>query len=249
VSGRPRPALARLREHPARARIYLDFDGTLSDIVSMPEHARPAHGATEVLSGLVASYGLVAVVSRLPASEVAGLLNGQGVEVFGLYGLGRERDDSAIRARSSVDQAASTVEGAWVEDKGASLAVHFRQVPDQLAARRRLEKVLRPVAEEFGLALLPGRRVLELAPADLPGKGDVIVRTINERGLDACLFAGDDVADLAAFRALDELASKGLTTVKVAVRADETPPDLVDQADIVVERPSGLVALLADLVT
>ena len=160
-----------------------------------------------------------------------------------------ERDDSAIRARSSVDQAASTVEGAWVEDKGASLAVHFRQVPDQLAARRRLEKVLRPVAEEFGLKLLPGKRVLELAPADVPGKGDVIVRTINERGLDACLFAGDDVADLAAFRALDELASKGLTTVKVAVRADETPPDLVDQADIVVERPSGLVALLADLVT
>jgi trehalose 6-phosphate phosphatase len=248
VSRRLHPALARLREDPARAGIYLDFDGTLADIVARPEQARAVAGALDLLPRLVTSYGLVAVVSGRPASEVATRVAVPGVQVFGLYGLDRERDDAAKAARPGADLAAAMVEGAWVEDKGASLAIHYRQAPDPEAARRRLEKDLGPLAQEFGLALLPGKRVLELAPADVPGKGDVIVRTAVERALGACLYAGDDVADLAAFRALDELASKGLTTVKVAVRANETPDDLVDQADVVVDRPSGLVALLTELV-
>jgi trehalose 6-phosphate phosphatase len=61
------------------------------------------------------------------------------------------------------------------------------------------------------------------------------------------LFAGDDLADVDAFVALDRLQSRGVMTLRVAVRGDETPSELLDAADVVVEGPRALVALLIAL--
>jgi len=89
--------------------------------------------------------------------------------------------------------------------------------------------------------------VLELAPAETPGKGAVVAREVRARDLRACLFAGDDVADLAAFAALDELAAEGVVAVKIAVDGPETPAELRAGADTVVDGPAGLVRLLERL--
>lgn len=86
--------------------------------------------------------------------------------------------------------------------------------------------------------------VLELVPADRPMKGGAVERLVRERGLDAVLFAGDDVADIDAFEALDRLSDEGMLTLRVAVRAPETPEELVRRADLAVDGPGGLVELL-----
>ena len=64
---------------------------------------------------------------------------------------------------------------------------------------------------------------------------------------DAVLFAGDDHPDLEAFEALDGLRAEGRSTVKVAVGGAETPDELLEAADVVVDGPEGLAALLASL--
>lgn len=74
-------------------------------------------------------------------------------------------------------------------------------------------------------------------------EGAVEGLAVEER-LDAALFAGDDLADLRAFAALDRLAERGVLTVKIAVRGPETPRALTDAADVVVDGPAGLVILL-----
>jgi trehalose 6-phosphate phosphatase len=74
-----------------------------------------------------------------------------------------------------------------------------------------------------------------------------VERLVRDEGLDGSLYAGDDLPDLDAFAALDRLATTGVATVKVAVRSEETPTELVEAADLVVDRPAGLVRLLADL--
>jgi trehalose 6-phosphate phosphatase len=71
---------------------------------------------------------------------------------------------------------------------------------------------------------------------------------VRSRHLEAALYAGDDHADLDAFAALDRLALEGVVTVKVGVGSDETPPELLAAADVVVDGPAGLLALLAELV-
>jgi trehalose 6-phosphate phosphatase len=72
----------------------------------------------------------------------------------------------------------------------------------------------------------------------------VIERVAGEERLEYVLFAGDDLADLDAFAAMDRLAEGGVTGLRVAVRSEETPDALIEAADVVVEGPRGLLELL-----
>jgi trehalose 6-phosphate phosphatase len=89
--------------------------------------------------------------------------------------------------------------------------------------------------------------VVELVPAGRPLKEGAVERIVADERLDAVLYAGDDTADLRAFEALDRLAERGVRTVKVAVHGRETPSELSDAADVVVDGPAGLVTLLRGL--
>jgi trehalose 6-phosphate phosphatase len=240
--------LERFRRSPRRG-VFLDFDGTLSEIASRPEEAEPVSDARSVLADLARRTELVAVVSGRPTDEVRSLIRVPEIEVFGHYGIEGQRSEDTVRddLRRAVDAAARDLDGAWVEDKGASLAVHYRAATHPEAAEGLLRRSLGAIAAERGLLLIPGKRVFEIAPAETPGKGAVILREVRARRLSGCFFAGDDHADLAAFAALDQLRDEGIAAVKVAVRSDETPGELVEAADLVVERPKGLVTLLGRL--
>ncbi len=89
------------------------------------------------------------------------------------------------------------------------------------------------------------RRSLELHPPVDADKGTAISALAD--GLEAVCYLGDDRGDLAAFAALDQLAGRGVATVRVAVRSDEAPPELLAAADVVVEGPPGALALLRTL--
>ena len=225
----------------------LDFDGSLAAIVARPNDARPAEGAREALALLIGRYRVVAILTGRRSEEVAELVDVPGLRYYGLYGMEEAAPELLTAVGSLAEAAAAAVPGAWVEDKRASIAVHYRQAPDPAQARASLVRSLREVASSAGLEVVQGKMVVELVPAGRPRKGGAVERLAGEHALRAVLFAGDDEADLDAFAALDRLRSKGLLAVKVAVRGDETPPGLVDSADVVVEGPEGLVELLRQL--
>jgi trehalose 6-phosphate phosphatase len=230
-----------------RAGVFLDFDGSLSAIVARPELAAPVAGARGALVALVARYSLVAVVSGRPADELARLLDVDGITYQGLYGMEEAATDITLTLLPSVERAAALVPEAWVEDKRISVAVHYRAARDPRAARRALVSALEPIAAAAGLEVMEGKMVLELVPADLPMKGGAVERLARERELDAVLYAGDDVADIDAFAALDRLSERGVLAVRVAVKGAETPEELVRRAEIAVDGPAGLVELLRAL--
>ena len=204
-------------------------------------------GAREVLAALVERYRVVAVVTGRRSEEIDGMLDAPGVRLLGVYGLEDEEHtpvSSSLLERARA--AAAVVPVAWVEDKGATVAVHFRQALEPVAAREALLRALAPLAEAESLELVEGKMVVELMP-DRPRKGGAVLRLAEELDLRGVLFAGDDVADLEAFEALDRLESKGVLAVRVAVRGLETPADLLEAADVVVDGPAGLVQLLRAL--
>jgi trehalose 6-phosphate phosphatase len=227
----------------------LDFDGTLAEIVARPEQARPVDGARGALIELARRYRSVAIVTGRRSEEVAALLDVPHVTYVGLYGLEDAADELVTAIVPRVQTATVEIAEAWVEDKGVSVAVHYRQAPDPVSARAALLVALQPVATEAGLELIEGKMVLELVPPDRPLKGGAVERLAREHGLRALLYAGDDHADLDAFDALDRLIGSGDVgaAVRVAVRGPETPPALVDAADLVAEGPAGLVELLRTL--
>jgi trehalose 6-phosphate phosphatase len=191
---------------------------------------------------------MVAIITGRPARQLRELINVEGVTIVGLYGLPEDQDrDRILAAIGDVEGAAALVPGAWVEDKGASLAVHYRAADDPVRAEAVLKPALDGIAKRNGLSLFEGKMVVEVAAGSVPGKGAVVKALVLERRLDGCLYAGDDRPDLDAFAALDELAAAGLATVKVAVRSAETPEELLSAADVVVESPAALVQFLSKL--
>jgi trehalose 6-phosphate phosphatase len=206
-------------------------------------------GAAEVLSGLVERVGIVAVISGRRGTEVRALIPVPGVRIVGLYGLSEDEEgrQRVLGAFDEVERAAGQVPGAWVEDKGASLTVHYRAAADPVRAEERLVPALQDIARRNGMSVFRGKRVVEVTAGEVPGKGAVVTQLARGGALDGCLYAGDDWPDLDAFHALDALREAGVVTMKVAVRTEETSRELISAADVVVERPAGLVRLLAQL--
>ena len=257
-------ALQAIADDPGSALVALDFDGTLAPIVADPAQARAHPEAADALSALSRHIGHLAIVTGRPAAiavDYAGLRGVPGLHgmvVLGHYGL--ERWDAGTDEVTAPPAPAGVAEArrrlpdllreldaadAYVEDKGASLGVHTRRLPDPEGTFERLREPLQRLADELGLALEPGRLVLELRPPGMD-KGAALRALVEEQGIRTVVFAGDDLGDLAAFDAVDALREAGGTGLLVCSGSTEEMA-LVRRADLVVDGPDGVVDLLRAL--
>jgi trehalose 6-phosphate phosphatase len=231
--------LARLRSEPGQAAVLLDVDGTLAPIVARPELAAVPEETRAEIRRLVSRYALVACVSGRTGAEAARLVGVEGVVYVGVHGL--ELAQEAERWRDVLRPFAKEP-WPWLEDKGLTVAFHWREAEHEGEARRSLEAVASR-ASSAGLEARWGRKVLELRPPVEADKGTAVRTLLAERGLQRALYAGDDTTDLDAFRGLDGLE----TAVRVAVASAEAPVGLREAADVVVASPAELVELLRTL--
>jgi trehalose 6-phosphate phosphatase len=231
--------LALLRSEPGRAAVLLDVDGTLAPIVERPELASVPEETRAELRRLVGRYALVAGVTGRTSADAAGLVGVDGIEFVGVHGL--ELAPEAARWREALRPFAAEP-WPWVEDKGLSVSLHWRQAEDEEAAERQLQEVAARAAAA-GLDPRWGRKVLELRPPVAVDKGTAVRALLEVHGLGRALYAGDDTTDLDAFRGLDGLE----VAVRVAVVSAEGPPELAAAADVVVSSPAELLALLRTL--
>jgi trehalose 6-phosphate phosphatase len=231
--------LARLREKPELAAVLLDVDGTLAPIVARPELAAVPEETRAEVRRLAGRYALVAAVSGRSGVAAARLVGVDGVVYVGVHGL--ELASEAERWRETLRPFAAE-RWPWVEDKGLTVAFHWRQAPDEDDAVRELQDVAGR-AESVGLEARWGRKVLELRPPVAADKGTAVRALLSTRGLRRALYAGDDTTDLDAFRGLDGLE----LSVRVAVASPEAPTGLAEAADVVVGSPVELLELLRAL--
>lgn len=239
-------ALEAVRVRLPGAAILLDFDGTLAPIVERPQDSRPLPGAVDVLTALIRRVARVAVVTGRPASFVRDRLPVPDLEVVGLYGaIGAP--DLTSDMRTDVAALVSVIAGAWIEDKGSTIAVHVRNALDPDTAAEQVRGPLARIAESNGMVLLEGKRVLEIAPKG-GGKGSVVAVMVAAPLIRAVLYAGDDVADIEVFVLLGRPAlAERLSVCRIAVLGSETPADLVAMADLTVDGPEGLLDVLTGL--
>jgi trehalose 6-phosphate phosphatase len=248
--------------------VGLDFDGTLSPIVEDPARAEIHADGVETLTALAPHVRAVAVVTGRPARQVVALGRledvagkvppGSRVLVRGQYGL--EQWDSDSREFTSPDEPAGlaafraelprlleagNATDAYVEEKGLAVAVHTRRMSDPGAAFARLEPELADAAERHGLTLEPGKLVLEVRSPGMH-KGHALRQVVADTDAGGVLFAGDDLGDLEAFEAARALRAQGLPVLLVCSGSVEERA-LADVADVVVDGPDGMMALLRQL--
>lgn len=238
-----------LAQDPSQVAVFFDFDGTLAPIVSEPSVAVASPGAMAMLVQLVARVGRVAVISGRPLSFLAAQLP-DAVDLSGVYGI-EERVAGVVREHpdashwravvaSAVASAQSSLTGITVETKGVSLTAHFRTSP-----AREAEVVAWATAAgaETGLLVRRAKASVELHPPIPVDKGTAV--RAFAAGFSTVVFVGDDLGDLPAFGALDDLARAGVRTVKIVVGGPELPPSVAAAADVVVADPAAVVTLFS----
>jgi trehalose 6-phosphate phosphatase len=246
-------------DDPAGTLLALDFDGTLAHIVDDPTQAFAHPDAVTALGRLGRVLGGVAIITGRPVTQALELGGFESVDglgrlvIFGQYGAERwdASSDVAVGGErvEAIDRLAEQLpgllarhgaEGALIEDKGLALAVHTRGLDPDLV--HRLHQPLADVARETGLVLEPGKQVLELrfSGAD---KGNALRAIVAETGARTVVFGGDDLGDLPAFEAVDELRADGLRGLLVCSASAEQDA-LVALADVVLEGPDAVAAWL-----
>jgi trehalose 6-phosphate phosphatase len=236
--------------------VATDLDGTLSPIVTHAREARLADGAAEALAGVAARLEVVAIVTGRTPADARGMLGTDAMLVVANHGAewlepGQAPDPAARATSEAVDAAVSRLpaeEGMTLERKGASVTVHFRNVRDPEATRRRITDLLAGTGLP-GVTLHRGRMSVELRPSGSPTKGDALRHLVARFGLRGLLVLGDDVTDLDMFKAAAELRAAGKLSAAILAVAggDEVPSQVGEAADAVLASPLEVVSLLREL--
>ncbi|MPY67148.1 trehalose-phosphatase [Deinococcus sp. SDU3-2] len=226
------PDLLSLGERPLL--VLADYDGTLAPIVPRPEEAWPEPGAREALARLLAEKRhRAAVVTGRLAEQVHRFLTLPDLPVVGLHGMEWPGEPIAPADSGALRHLAAhlpAVPGLRAEDKGWTLAVHFREVPEE--RQPDVEAALAAIPLPPGWEAIAGKKVREFRPGGF-GKGRAAERLAGMHPGHLPVFLGDDVTDEEGFVRLRAL---GGVTVKVG-EGDTA-------AEYRVGSPADVVALL-----
>jgi trehalose 6-phosphate phosphatase len=240
------PAPATSRPADGEWALFLDFDGTLVEIVERPEAVivDPALGGalTRLRDQL---GGALAIVTGRPIAVIDGFLAPLRFDVAGLHGVEHRlagrlspcRPDDHPRLRAAVTELPDRLPkhpGVLIEDKGCSVAVHWRLAPDVGDdAMQVMDEIAAMLGPEYRLQ--GGKAVAEILPSRA-AKGAIIRHFLEQepfRGRRP-IFIGDDLTDERGFAAVNEIGG-------VSIRIGREPTS----AHRRIESPAALRRVLA----
>ena len=201
-----------------RPAVFLDYDGTLTPIVSHPEDAWLSDSMRQTLRSLVARVP-VAILSGRDLDDVRGRVHVDGIvyagshgfDIAGAGGLRRELGAAYLSvldaAETELREALDEIPGAQLERKRFSVAAHYRNVKENDAFRVALA-VDAVAARHRELRRIDGKKVYELLPDIDWDKGKAVLWLLETLGLESGnvrpIYIGDDSTDEDAFRALEQ---------------------------------------------
>jgi trehalose 6-phosphate phosphatase len=227
-----------------RYALFLDFDGTLVDIVERPEEVVVDPAVPEVLTRLQERLGgALAIISGRPIAFLDGRLLPHTFDMAGLHGLEHRiaghlsmcDPEEHPALREMVERLIGIVAdkpGILIEDKGCSVAIHWRLAPHEKDfAMATARAAIEALGSDYRLQ--HGKAVAEILPA-AAGKGKVIERFLQEAPYKGRrpIFVGDDLTDENGFKTvnahggLSVRIGAGETIAKVRLG---TPADLRDR--------------------
>ncbi len=204
-----------------------DYDGTLTPIVDRPELAGLGPGTRKLLETLSRRRDLsVGIISGRSLTDLKQMVGIAGITYGGNHGLeiegprlsylnpaAQELRPALGALHQALSDALGLIAGVWVEDKGLTLSVHYRQADEARAGEIGdiLEQKAGPLQASGKVWIAGGKKVYEVRPALAWNKGEVVAllasRWRQAMGRDEVLpiFLGDDLSDEDGFRAVARL--------------------------------------------
>ena len=200
--------------------LFLDFDGTLSQIVSHPKYAVIRLDAKKWLKKLLKRRNVkIAIVTGRSLPDIRRRIRLPGLYYVANHGMEVLYKDRFLLKKgrrferplkSFGDEMISTlahIPGIFIEEKGLSVAVHFRQVERKYYSlvKKIVHDVAGPMVKKYDLQITEGKMILELRPAAVWNKGNAVKwlwRKIAQAYFP--VYVGDDITDEDAFEALKD---------------------------------------------
>jgi len=218
-----------------RDALLLDIDGTLLDIAPTPESVHVPATLKATLAILQQSAGgALALVSGRPLSAIDQLFAPLSLAAIGCHGAEWRKtagDNPDLRAaplatsmRNALMEAISDLSGVRIEDKGYTLAFHYRLAPEKKSAlEKRLAAQIAPFKSE--LCLLHGKAVFEVKPCAFD-KGEAIAALMNVPPFQGRrpVFAGDDHTDEYALAVVRKMGGIGISVGRKLPDAERMLP-------------------------
>lgn len=226
------PVIRKQIEHAEYVCLFLDFDGTLTPIVETPDKAVLSDEMRALLQRLMALPACkVAVISGRELRDLKEKVRLKNVAYVGNHGFEIEGEDInfhslvSLRARTALDRIkaeaakiAVQFPGVLIEDKGATLSIHYRLVDPKMEKDfiGSLERTVRPCIQEKELRMVEGKKVFEFRPPVAWDKGKAVrwllkQLMVKEGKADVLpVFIGDDRTDEDVF---SDLKDSGVTIV------------------------------------
>lgn len=245
---------------PGTVALLTDIDGVLAPIVPTPDMSEVPEELRKLLRRLGERYRVVAGISGRAAEDALQLVGLEEIAYYGNHGFEvlRPGDDVEIvpeaepykeKVEELEERARRELEplGAFVEDKGITASIHYRNVSPEIGERCRV--FVEREGERLGLRITVGRGVVEARPPVRADKGTAVRKVVEEYEPQRVLFMGDDTTDLDAFRELEKLREEGVLEeiLRIGVESEEGPPEIVSEADIAVEGTEGVEEVLRAL--
>jgi trehalose 6-phosphate phosphatase len=252
-----------VRDNPSLAAVLFDIDGVLAPIVPRAGDARVPVETLDLLAALADRYLLVGAISGRGLADVDRLVPVPGIGRGGNHGLEiaapggpvhlvPEAEDRVPALRAFVAGLTPAVlapHGTWLEDKGASVSLHFREAPDPAAAHRFLREEVAPAAMAAGLRTRDGKMILEILPDVDVDKGTALQALVREAGARHVMYTGDDHTDADAWRGMRGMRDSGEIVSAHCLVADGPEVDAAvrEAADAGVPGTAGVVSLMRAL--
>ncbi|HTQ36839.1 MAG TPA: trehalose-phosphatase [Steroidobacteraceae bacterium] len=217
--------------------LFLDLDGTLLDLRADPAAIHVDARLQQLLSHCATRLdGALAIISGRPIADLDASFAPLRFAAAGIHGLEWRGTDGVTVAppapagelRAMVAPLAAAVQAmpmAQLEDKGASLALHWRRAPRHAPALRRLaESTLQQLGPQF--RLLEGNCVIELLPRGA-NKGEAVREFLRRPPFVGRrpVYVGDDLTDVPGFAAARAAGGYGIA-VGTRVAAEYRLPDV-----------------------
>jgi trehalose 6-phosphate phosphatase len=188
----------------AHSKILLafDYDGTLAPIVKTPAQATMRGTTRQWLKCASRLYPCVVISGRARRDVVSRLRGLKICRVVGNHGADESRRPDTLRRRVRqwvpfLQARIAGLEGIAIEDKGLSVAVHYREALDRTAARRAILEAARSLDEA---RIVGGKLAVNLLVATAPHKGLALKRQRARLACETAIYVGDDETDEDVFR-------------------------------------------------
>ncbi|HLE00320.1 MAG TPA: trehalose-phosphatase [Bdellovibrionota bacterium] len=207
----------------SEALYAFDFDGTLAPIVSAPDRARMSEETESLFTRLSAAVP-TAVISGRSLADLKRRIPTGPKYLVGNHGLEGVPGISSVSELKNICHAWKCILNPWLdsvrqmgivlEDKGLSLALHYRATTSKKLARKRILDALQSV--NHGAKIIPGKLVFNIIPSFGPHKGVALGSLIGHSRAKFGFFVGDDHTDEDVFTTKD----RRFVTVRVGMKKD-----------------------------